>query len=38
MSDGAVDELNELDNAAVAACEAGDDAEFRAVYDAADRR
>jgi hypothetical protein len=32
VGDDAVAELNELDNAAVSACEAGDDSSFRATY------
>jgi hypothetical protein len=32
ISDGEVDSLNELDNQAVAACEAGDEARFKAAY------
>jgi hypothetical protein len=32
VGDDAVAELNELDNAAVSACEAGDDESFRATY------
>jgi PspA-Associated protein len=33
IEDGAVDQLNELDNSAVAACDAGDEERFRATYD-----
>jgi hypothetical protein len=33
LEDGVVAQLNELDNSAVAACDAGDEARFRAVYD-----
>ncbi|HUO73501.1 MAG TPA: hypothetical protein VMU39_22220 [Solirubrobacteraceae bacterium] len=32
LEDGAIAKLNELDNAAVAACDAGDEARFRSVY------
>ncbi|MBV9819588.1 MAG: hypothetical protein JOZ07_14740 [Solirubrobacterales bacterium] len=32
VSDDDLDELNRLDNAAVDACDAGDDAEFRRVF------
>jgi PspA-Associated protein len=32
ISDGAVDELNELDNEAVAACDSGDEKHFHEVY------
>jgi hypothetical protein len=32
LSDGDTDELGELDNAAVAACQSGDEASFRSVY------
>jgi hypothetical protein len=33
VQDGDVAELNELDNAAVSACQAGDEEHFRSVYD-----
>jgi hypothetical protein len=33
VSDGDIDELNRLDNAAVDACEASDEAGFRQVFD-----
>ncbi len=33
LEDGVVAQLNELDNAAVAACDAGDEERFRATYD-----
>jgi hypothetical protein len=33
ISDGDIDELNRLDNAAVDACEASDEAGFRQVFD-----
>ncbi len=33
VGDGDVEKLNELDNRAVAACEAGDDAGFRSAFD-----
>ena len=33
VGDGDVGKLNELDNRAVAACEAGDEADFRSAFD-----
>lgn len=33
LEDGAVPELNELDNEAVEACQSGDEARFRSVYE-----
>jgi PspA-Associated protein len=33
LADGVVAQLNELDNAAVEACNTGDEARFRAAYD-----
>jgi len=33
LDDEAVGELNELDNAAIAACEAGSESSFRSAYD-----
>ncbi len=33
LEDGAVDKLNELDNEAVAACDANDEQRFRAIFE-----
>ena len=33
IEDGVIDQLNQLDNSAVAACDAGDEERFRATYD-----
>ena len=33
LEDGAADKMNELDNEAVAACDAGDDARFHSVFE-----